>query len=136
MLLELAKPVALLLCLLSLFAVFHTLFLSIEDPHLILVPHKAFDDRILDSLLLLALSAAISLMGGIIFREAEPYPPPPLATTLPALDLLLGHRHHDRPLLRGLVPRNPLHLQPQGSLVAIVTSHQASYRSPPAPTAP
>ena len=44
MLLELAKPVALILCLLSLYAVFHTLFLSIEDPHLILVPHKAFDD--------------------------------------------------------------------------------------------
>ena len=31
------------------------------------------------------LSAAISLLGGIIFREAEPYPPPRLATTLPLL---------------------------------------------------
>ena len=85
MLLELAKPVALVLCLLSLYAVFHTLFLSIEDPHLILLPHKAFDDRIFDSLLLLALSAAISLLGGIIFREAEPYPPPRLVATLPLL---------------------------------------------------
>ena len=85
MLLELAKPVALLLCLLSLFAVFHTLFLSIEDPHIIVHPHKAFVDRIVDSLLLFTLSAGISLLGGIIFREAEPYPPPRLATTLPLL---------------------------------------------------
>jgi hypothetical protein len=54
MLLELAKPVALVLCLLSLYAVFHTLFFSIEDPHLILQPHQAFVDRILDSVLLLA----------------------------------------------------------------------------------
>jgi hypothetical protein len=85
MLLELAKPVALLLCLLSLYAVFHTLFFSFEDPHLILQPHQAFTDRILDSLLLLALSAGISLLGGIIFRESEPYPHPSLATTLPLL---------------------------------------------------
>ena len=85
MLLELAKPVALLLCLLSLYAVFHTLFFSIEDPHLILQPHQAFDDRIIDSLLLLALSAAISFLSGLIFREAEPLPHPSLATTLPLL---------------------------------------------------
>jgi hypothetical protein len=85
MLLELAKPVALLLCLLSLYAVFHTLFFSMEDPHLLLQPHRAFDDRILDSLLLLVLSGVISLLGGIICREAEPYPHPPLATTLPLL---------------------------------------------------
>jgi hypothetical protein len=83
MLLELAKPVALLLCLLSLYAVFHTLFLSIEDPHLILQPHRAFVDRIVDSLLLLALSAGICLLGGFIFRESEPYPHPSVATTLP-----------------------------------------------------
>jgi hypothetical protein len=83
MLLELAKPVILLLCLLSLLVVFHTLFFSIEDPHLILQPHKAFDDRILDSLLLLAISAGICTLSGLIFREAEPYPHPSLATTLP-----------------------------------------------------
>ncbi len=85
MVLEIAKPVALLLCLLSLYAVFHTLFLSIEDPHLILQPHQAFTDRIVDSLLLLALSAAISTLGGLIFREAEPEPRSSLATTLPLL---------------------------------------------------
>jgi hypothetical protein len=83
MLLELAKPVALILCLLSLFAVFHTLFLSIEDPHLILQPHQAFDDRILDSLILLAISAGICILGGLLFRESEPSPHPSLASTLP-----------------------------------------------------
>ena len=83
MLLELAKPVALLLCLLSLYAVFHTLFFTIEDPHLLLQPHQAFEDRIIDSLLLLALSAGISLIGGFIFREAEPPPHPSLSATLP-----------------------------------------------------
>jgi hypothetical protein len=83
MLLELAKPVALLLCLLSLYALFHTLFFSIEDPQLIFQPHQAFRDKIVDSLLLFALSAAISLVGGIIFREAEPRPRPSLSATLP-----------------------------------------------------
>jgi hypothetical protein len=83
MLLELAKPVALVLCLLSLYAVFHTLFFSIEDPHLILQPHQAFVDRILDSVLLLALSAGICLLGGLLFRESEPHPHPSLANTLP-----------------------------------------------------
>jgi hypothetical protein len=83
MLLELAKPVVLLLCLLSLFAVFHTLFFSIEDPHLILQPHQAFDDRIIDSLLLLTLSAGICILGSFIFREAEPHPHPSLSATLP-----------------------------------------------------
>ncbi len=61
MLLELAKLVALLLCLLSLYAVFHALFFTIEDPHLFLQPHQAFRDNIIDSLLLLALSAGICL---------------------------------------------------------------------------
>jgi hypothetical protein len=83
MLLELAKPVALLLCLLSLLAIFHTLFFAVEDPHLLLQPHQAFDDRVFDSLLLLALSAGITLFSGLIFREAEPHPRPSLAATLP-----------------------------------------------------
>jgi len=83
MLLELAKPVALLLCLLSLFAVFHTIFFTLEDPQLLLQPHAAIRDRIIDSLLLLALSAGISLVGAYIFREAEPYPHPSLSATLP-----------------------------------------------------
>jgi hypothetical protein len=83
MLLELAKPVALLLCLLSLYAVFHTVFFTLEDPQILLQPHQAIRDRIIDSLLLLALSAGISLIGGLIFREAEPPPHPSLGATLP-----------------------------------------------------
>jgi hypothetical protein len=82
-LLEFAKLGALLLCMLSLYIVFRTLFLSIDDPHAILQPPQIFTNRILDALLLIALSAAISLLGGIIFREAEPDPHPSLAATLP-----------------------------------------------------
>jgi hypothetical protein len=83
MLLELAKPVALLLCLLSLFAVFHTVFFTHEDPQLLLQPHQAIRDRIIDSVLLLALSAGISLAGAFLFREAEPDPHLSLSATLP-----------------------------------------------------
>jgi tryptophanyl-tRNA synthetase len=83
MLLELAKPVALILCLLSLFALFHTLFFAVEDPHLLLQPHQAFNDRIIDSVILLALSAGISLLGGLLFRESEPHSHTSIATTLP-----------------------------------------------------
>jgi hypothetical protein len=61
MLLELAKPVALLLCLLSLLTVFHTVFFTLEDPQLLLQPHQALRDRIIDSVLLLALSATLPL---------------------------------------------------------------------------
>jgi hypothetical protein len=82
-LLEFAKLGALLLCMLSLYVVFRTLFLSIEDPHAILQPPQVFTNRILDALLLIALSAAISLLGGIIFRESEPKPHSSLAATLP-----------------------------------------------------
>jgi Family of unknown function (DUF6869) len=82
-LLEFAKLGALLLCMLSLYVVFRTLFLSIEDPHAILQPPQIFTNRILDALLLIAISAAISLLGGIIFREAEPKPRSSLAATLP-----------------------------------------------------
>src|SRR5271156_6253423 len=76
MLLELAKPVALLLCLLSLFAVFHTIFFTLEDPQLLLQPHQAIRDRVIDSILLLVLSAGISVVGAYIFREADAYPHP------------------------------------------------------------
>jgi hypothetical protein len=84
-LVEFGKLAALLLCLLSIYAVFHSLFFSIEDPQLFLQPHHTFVDRILGSLFLLGVSAAISLVGGVIFREAEPSPHPSLAKTLPLL---------------------------------------------------
>jgi hypothetical protein len=82
---EFAKLAALLLCLLSVYAVFHSLFFSMEDPQLFLQPHHTFVDRILGALFLLGVSAAISFVGGIIFREAEPAPHPSLAKTLPLL---------------------------------------------------
>ncbi len=82
MLLEVSKPVAFLLCLLSLYALFHTAFLVPGSLDL-LVPGPALHDRILDSLLLLALSAGICLVSGLIFQEAEPEPHPSLSATLP-----------------------------------------------------
>jgi hypothetical protein len=60
---EIAKPVTLVFCMVSLCAVFHTAFL---------VPASDLDQRILDSLGLLALAAGISLVSGLIFCEATP----------------------------------------------------------------
>jgi hypothetical protein len=82
MLLELAKPVALLLCLLSLCALFHTAFLAIGSNELML-PNQALHDRVLDSLLLFALSAGICLISGLLFRDSAPNPHPSLSATLP-----------------------------------------------------
>jgi hypothetical protein len=83
-LVEFSKLAALLLCMLSLYGVFRTLFLTTEDTHAILLqPPEIFTNRLLDALLLVALSAAISLLGAVIFREAEPRPRPSLAATLP-----------------------------------------------------
>jgi hypothetical protein len=63
MLLELARPVALLLCILSLYAVFHTAFLF---------PSTTLQQTIWDSLELLAVAAAISLLSGFLFLEPTP----------------------------------------------------------------
>jgi hypothetical protein len=82
-LVEFAKLAALLLCMLSLYAIFRTLFLSVEDPQPIFQAPQVLTRRILNALLLLSLSAAISVLGGIIFREAEPDPHPSLVSTLP-----------------------------------------------------
>jgi hypothetical protein len=82
MLLELAKPVALLLCLLSLYALFHAAFMVPGSTYL-LVPGPGLHDKIFDSLQLLGLSAAICLISGGIFREAAPRPQPSLLVTLP-----------------------------------------------------
>jgi cation transport ATPase len=62
MLLEVAKPIALALCLLSLFAVFYTAFLF---------PASDLEQRSWDSLVLLSLAAGICLTSGMIFRESE-----------------------------------------------------------------
>jgi hypothetical protein len=59
-LLEIAKPVALVLCMLSLCSVFYTAFLA---------PASDLEQRIWDSLSLLSLAAGICLSSGLIFRE-------------------------------------------------------------------
>jgi hypothetical protein len=61
-LVEIAKPVTLLLCILSLYAVFHTAFL---------IPGRTVQERAWDSLDLLVLAAGISVVSGLIFREGE-----------------------------------------------------------------
>jgi hypothetical protein len=60
MLLEIARPVALLLCVVSLCALFYTAFL---------VPASNFEQRSWDALILLSLAAGICLTSGMIFRE-------------------------------------------------------------------
>jgi hypothetical protein len=82
-LLEFSKLGALLLCMLSLYVVFRTLFLTIEDPHTILQPPEIFTNRLLNGLFLISISAGISLLGGVIFRESEPRSHSSLAATLP-----------------------------------------------------
>jgi hypothetical protein len=61
-LVEVVKPVTLLLCILSLYAVFHTAFL---------IPGRTVEERMWDSLGLLVLAAGISVVSGLIFREGE-----------------------------------------------------------------
>jgi hypothetical protein len=63
MFLEIARPIALLSCLLALCTLFHTAFL---------VPSTDMHQRIYDSLDLLALAAITSLIGGLIFRDSAP----------------------------------------------------------------
>src|SRR5580704_4751965 len=65
MFVDVARLLALVFCMLSLCAVFHTAFL---------VPASDLEQRIWDSLSLLALAAGISLVGGLVFREAIPEP--------------------------------------------------------------
>jgi len=65
MLLEAAKPVTFILCIVSLYAVFHAAFLN---------PAADFDERIRESLGLLALAAGISVMSALVFRRAARKP--------------------------------------------------------------
>jgi hypothetical protein len=76
MLVEVAKPVTLFFCILSLYAVFNTALLD---------PSSDMDQRIYDSLGRLALAAGISLIGGLVFRAAkhDPDDSARLAATLP-----------------------------------------------------
>jgi hypothetical protein len=77
MLVEVAKPLTLLFCILSLYGVFYRAFLD---------PDSGLDQRIWESLGLLALAAGISVVSGLIFREPIQEPSagsPRLTGTLP-----------------------------------------------------
>jgi hypothetical protein len=74
MLLEIAKPVALLLCMLSLWCVFYTAFL---------VPANDLEHRIWDSLILLSLASGICVTSGMIFRGPDESGAGSLMRTLP-----------------------------------------------------
>jgi hypothetical protein len=57
---EIAKPVVLVVCILSLYAVFYTAFLDpLGDPK----------QRVWESLALLALAGGVAVVSGLIFRE-------------------------------------------------------------------
>ncbi len=60
MFIEVAKPVAFVFCLLSLYALFHAAFLN---------PASDLEERIYESLSLLALAACISVLSAMIFRQ-------------------------------------------------------------------
>lgn len=62
MLVEIAKPLAFTLCILSLYGMFYAAFLN---------PATDAEGRILDLLALAALAAAISFTSGLIFRDAS-----------------------------------------------------------------
>jgi uncharacterized membrane protein len=74
MLTEVAKPIALVLCMFSLCAVFCTAFL---------VPASDLEQRSLDSVVLLSFAAGISLTSGMIFREPAKNGAGSLTRTLP-----------------------------------------------------
>src|ERR1700690_1388870 len=61
MFIEFAKPVTLIFCILSLYALFHTAFLN---------PASDLDQRVYEWLHFLALAACISLASAVVFREA------------------------------------------------------------------
>jgi len=82
MLLEIAKPVALLFCLLSLYALFHTAFL-VPGTLDVLNPGPVLHDRIMHTLLLFALTTGICVVSGLLFQESTPKPHPSLSATLP-----------------------------------------------------
>jgi len=65
MLEEVARPVTLISCILSLYAVFSAAFLT---------PASDVRQRIWDALVMLALAAGISVIGGLFFRDETQEP--------------------------------------------------------------
>jgi hypothetical protein len=74
MLLELAKPIALMLCMLSLCGVFYTAFMA---------PAVNLEQKTWECLILLSLAAGICLTSGLIFRSAGDDGGANLTATLP-----------------------------------------------------
>jgi hypothetical protein len=74
MIVELAKPVAVIICILALYSVFHVAFLN---------PVSNLDQRIEESLGLAALAGGISVASGLIFCDATQTCSGRLASTLP-----------------------------------------------------
>jgi hypothetical protein len=60
MLIEVAKPVAFVLCILSLYAVFHAAFLN---------PANDLEERVYESLHFLGVAAGVSVAGAMVFRQ-------------------------------------------------------------------
>ena len=71
---ELTRPVALVLCILSLYAVFQTAFLELASNT---------SHRLRESLAMLGLAGAVCLLSGWIFRDAEHSQQGGLVRTLP-----------------------------------------------------
>jgi hypothetical protein len=80
MLRDLARPAAFTLCIVALYAVFHTTFLT---------PALNPEMRIRHSLGLLAIAAGICLMSGMIFRDSAGEPLPAHASLLSSLPVQL-----------------------------------------------
>jgi hypothetical protein len=74
MLVEIAKPLTLFFCILSLYAVFHAALLN---------PSVDMQDRISDSVARLLLAALISFVSGLVFRAANGTGCVRLTATLP-----------------------------------------------------
>jgi hypothetical protein len=74
MLLEVVKPIALMLCLLSLCAVFNTAFL---------LPASGLEQKLWDSMVLLALAGGICVASGMLFRKHGGGEVEPVMQTLP-----------------------------------------------------
>ena len=74
MLRELAKPVALVLCILSLYAVFQAAFFA---------PGNDVPNRLRESLAMLGVAGAVCLLSGLVFRDVEQSSRGGLVKTLP-----------------------------------------------------
>ena len=85
MLIELARPLSLLLCIFSIYGVFYSAFL---------MPAVSLEQRIWLSLELLSLAAAISIVSGFLFREPTPESDEPLEVEWRAWRARLSQQEH------------------------------------------